>query len=232
MNILNIDMLDSLKYIPEGSVDLILTDLPYGTTQCKWDEVIPFEKMWNIFNRVIKPNGVIVLFGSEPFSSRLRLSNIKAFKYDWVWNKVQATGFLNANKQPLRSHELIHVFYNSKSTYNPQKTVGHIHKKAYRGSKNQTEVYNHVKNSSMYDSSERFPISIQVFPKDTQKSSLHPTQKPVALCEYLIRTYTNPGDQVFDATMGSGTTAIACLNERRSFIGVENDVEIFEVAKK
>lgn len=217
--------------IPDKSVDMILTDLPYGTTQCKWDSIIPFEPLWQQYNRIIKDNGAIVLFGTEPFSSHLRLSNLKNYKYDWIWDKVKGTGFLNAKKQPMRNHELISVFYKKQCTYNPQKTLGHVKKKSYRRKELQTDVYGEMKNDYTYESTERYPRSIQVFSTDTQKSSLHPTQKPVALCEYMIKTYTNEGDLILDSCMGSGTTGVAAKNLGRRFIGIELDEKYFEIAK-
>lgn len=217
--------------IPDKSVDMILTDLPYGTTQCKWDSIIPFEPLWQQYNRIIKDNGAIVLFGTEPFSSHLRLSNLKNYKYDWIWDKVKGTGFLNAKKQPMRNHELISVFYKKQCIYNPQKTQGHIKKKSYRRKELQTDVYGEMKNDYTYESTERYPRSIQVFSTDTQNSSLHPTQKPVALCEYMIKTYTNEGDLILDSCMGSGTTGVAAKNLGRRFIGIELDEKYFEIAK-
>ena len=217
--------------IPDKSVDMILTDLPYGTTQCKWDSIIPFEPLWQQYNRIIKDNGAIVLFGTEPFSSHLRLSNLKNYKYDWIWDKVKGTGFLNAKKQPMRNHELISVFYKKQCTYNPQKTQGHTKKKSYRRKELQTDVYGEMKNDYTYESTERYPRSIQIFSTDTQNSSLHPTQKPVALCEYMIKTYTNSGDTVLDSCMGSGTTGVAAKNLGRRFIGIELDEKYFEIAK-
>lgn len=225
------DCLELMKDIPDKSVDMILTDLPYGTTQCKWDTIIPFEPLWQQYNRVIKDNGAIVLFGTEPFSSHLRLSNLKKYKYDWIWDKVKGTGFLNAKKQPMRNHELISVFYKKQCTYNPQKTLGHVKKKSYRRKELQTDVYGEMKNDYTYESTERYPRSIQVFSTDTQNSSLHPTQKPVALCEYMIKTYTNSGDTVLDSCMGSGTTGVAAKNLGRKFIGIELDEKYFEIAK-
>lgn len=225
------DCLELMKDIPDKSVDMILTDLPYGTTQCKWDTIIPFESLWQQYNRVIKDNGAIVLFGTEPFSSHLRLSNLKKYKYDWIWDKVKGTGFLNAKKQPMRNHELISVFYKKQCIYNPQKTQGHIKKKSYRRKELQTDVYGEMKNDYTYESTERYPRSIQVFSTDTQNSSLHPTQKPVALCEYMIKTYTNEGDLILDSCMGSGTTGVAAKNLGRRFIGIELDEKYFEIAK-
>ena len=225
------DCLELMNDIPEKSVDCIITDLPYGTTQCKWDTIIPFEPLWKQYNRIIKDNGAIVLFGTEPFSSHLRLSNLKNYKYDWIWDKVKGTGFLNAKRQPMRNHELISVFYKKQCTYNPQKTYGHKMKKSYRSKDLQTDVYGEMKNDYTYESTERYPRSIQVFSTDTQNSSLHPTQKPVALIEYLIKTYTNDGELVFDSCMGSGTTGVACINTNRRFIGIELDNNYFEIAK-
>lgn len=218
--------------ISDKSIDMILCDLPYGTTQCKWDSIIPFEPLWEQYERVIKDNGAIVLFGCEPFSSHLRLSNLKIYKYDWVWDKVKGTGFLNAKRQPMRNHEFVCVFYKKQCTYNPQKTMGHNRKQSYRSKDLQTDVYGEMKNDYTYDSTERYPRSIQVFSTDTQNSSLHPTQKPVALCEYLIKTYTNEGETVLDNCMGSGTTAVAAINTNRNYIGFELDKDYFDIANK
>lgn len=228
--IYNEDCLEGMNRIPNGSVDAIICDLPYGTTQSKWDIVIPFEPLWEQYKRVIKDNGAIVLFGSEPFSSHLRLSNIKWYKYDWVWDKVKGTGFLNARKQPMRNHELISVFYKKQCTYNPQKTVGHERKRTFRSKTLQTEVYGTMNKDYYYDSTERYPRSIQVFSTDTQNCSLHPNQKTVALLEYLIRTYTNEGEIILDNCIGSGTTAVACINTNRNFIGFEKEREYYNIA--
>ena len=230
-SILHGDCLDIMKSIASGSVDMILCDLPYGTTACKWDIIIPFDLLWEQYERVIKPNGAIVLFGAEPFSSYLRLSNINLFKYDWIWDKIKGTGFLNAKKQPMRNHETISVFYKNQCTYNPQKTYGHKKKKSFRAKHHQTDVYGDMNNDYLYESSERYPRSIQEFSTDTQNSSLHPTQKPVALFEYLIKTYTNEGQLVLDNCAGSGTTGVACLNTGRRFILIEKDNEYYELCK-
>lgn len=224
------DCLEKMKLIEDKSVDMILCDLPYGKTQCKWDIIIPFELLWEQYNRIIKDNGAIVLFGTEPFSSHLRLSNLKNYKYDWIWDKVKGTGFLNAKRQPMRNHELISVFYKKQCTYNPQKTYGHKKKKSYRSRDHHTDVYGEMNQNYLYESTERYPRSIQVFSTDTQNSSLHPTQKPVALLEYLIRTYTNEGDIVLDNCMGSGSTGVACVHTNRSFIGIELDDVYFSIA--
>ncbi|WP_285945858.1 DNA-methyltransferase [Thomasclavelia cocleata] len=226
------DCLELMDNISDKSIDCIITDLPYGTTQCKWDTIIPFEPLWKQYNRIIKDNGAIVLFGTEPFSSHLRLSNLKNYKYDWIWDKVKGTGFLNAKKQPMRNHELISVFYKKQCTYNPQKTYGHKMKKSYRSKDLQTEVYGEMKNDYTYESTERYPRSIQVFSTDTQNSSLHPTQKPVALIEYLIKTYTNEGEIILDSCAGSMTTGIAAINTNRKVICIENDNGIFNVGRK
>lgn len=230
--IYNEDCLEGMKKIDDKSIDMILCDLPYGTTQCKWDTIIPFEPLWKQYERIIKDNGAIVLFGSEPFSSQLRLSNLKLYKYDWIWDKVKGTGFLNAKRQPMRNHEIISVFYKKQCLYNPQKTTGHNRKQSYRSKDLQTDVYGEMKNDYTYDSTERYPRSIQVFSTDTQNSSLHPTQKPVALCEYLIKTYTNEGDLILDNCMGSGTTAIAAINTNRNFIGFELDTTYYNLANE
>lgn len=234
VNLMHGDCLELMKNIPDGSVDLVLTDPPYGTTACKWDSVIPFEPMWEQLNRIIKKNGAIVLFGSEPFSSALRVSNIKHFKYDWYWQKTTPTGFLNAKKQPLRNVETISVFYSKQPTYNPQKTYGHKRKISLAKHKQnckKAEEYNDYGLAS-YDSTERYPTQILQYKTDRQKSALHPTQKPVALLEYLIRTYTSEGETVLDFTMGSGSTGVACVNTNRRFIGIELDPGYFDIATK
>ena len=223
------DCLELMKDIKTGSIDMILCDLPYGTTQCKWDTIIPFDLLWAEYSRIIKDDVAIVLTGAEPFSSYLRISNIKYYKYDWIWDKVKGTGFLNAKKQPMRNHELASVFYKKQCTYNPQKTKGHIKKESFRAKHHQTDVYGDMNNDYTYSSTERYPRSIQVFSTDTQNSSLHPTQKPVALFEYFIKTYTNEGEIVLDNTAGSFTTAIACLNTNRNYICMEKEEKYFDI---
>lgn len=230
--IYNEDCLEGMKRIDDKSIDCIICDLPYGTTQCRWDVIIPFEPLWEQYNRIIKDNGAIVLFNTEPFGSSLRLSNIKNYKYDWIWDKVKGTGFLNAKRQPMRNHELISVFYKKQCTYNPQMTHGHKLKKSYRSKDFQTDVYGEMKNDYIYESTDRYPRSIQVFLTDTQNSSLHPTQKPVALIEYLIRTYTNKGELILDNCIGSGTTAIAAINTGRNYIGFEKDNTYFNITNQ
>jgi DNA modification methylase len=229
--LMNGDCLELMKSIPDNSVDLILCDLPYGTTACKWDIVIPFEKLWEQYLRIAKNSTPIVLFGSEPFSSHLRLSNPGIFKYDWIWEKGNATGHLNAKKQPMKAHETISVFYRQQAGYHPIKTIGHELKTATRVDYN-TEVYNKQTKVTHYSSTERYPRSVLKFSSDKQMSKFHPTQKPLALLEYLIKTYTNEGQLVLDNTMGSGSTGVACVNSNRKFIGMEKDKKYFEIAKK
>ena len=222
------DCLEKMKDISDGSIDLILTDPPYGTTACKWDSVIPFEPMWEQLKRIIKPDGAIVLFGSEPFSSALRMSNIKNYKYDWVWDKKIPSGMSYARFQPMRQHELISVF-NSK-TYYPQMTKRDKPIKA--GGMTKGETTNNQKLVALkktYDY--KNPTSIIIEDK-IRKGSLHPTQKPVPLMEYLIKTYTNESETVLDFTMGSGSTGVACVNTNRNFIGIELDSEYFKIAEK
>lgn len=218
------DCLELMKDIPDGSVDLVLTDPPYGTTACKWDSVIPFEPMWEQLNRIIKPNGAICLFGSEPFSSTLRMSNIKHFKYDWIWQKSNVMGFLNAKKRPLKETENISVF-NSK-VYYPQGLEINEKGKNRRGKQTETLGKYELINKSEY---KNYPRTILQFKSER---GYHPTQKPVALLEYLIRTYTNEGETVLDFTMGSGSTGVACVHTNRNFIGIEIEEEYFDIAKK
>ena len=224
----NGDCLEVMKGIPDGSVDCVITDPPYGTTACKWDTVIPFDLMWEQLNRIIKPNGAIVIFGSEPFSSALRMSNIKNYKYDWYWDKGQGTGFLNSKKMPLKSVENISVFQ-SRINYNPQMRTGFKPYSIKQGN-TKTENYGKQTGALTVSTGERFPLTLIRFNRDRQK--LHPTQKPVALLEYLIKTYTQEGETVLDFTMGSGSTMIACLNTNRKGIGIELDKHYFDIATK
>jgi len=226
------DCLERMKEIPDGSVDMILADPPYGTTACKWDSVIDFDLMWVELKRIIKPNGAIVLFGSEPFSSALRMSNIKQYKYDWIWDKKIPSGMCNAKIMPMKQSELISIFINGKNFYYPimeerpkplkgGKIYGNSLSAGNGGLKSiDTKVYTH-----------KYPTTHLVFDK-IRKGSLHPTQKPVALMEYLIKTYTQEGETVLDFVMGSGTTGVACKNTGRKFIGIEKDAGYFEIASK
>lgn len=222
------DCLELMKDIPDGSVDLVLTDPPYGTTACKWDSVIPFEPMWEQLNRIIKLNGAICLFGSEPFSSYLRMSNIKNFKYDWIWNKKLAGNGILAKKQPLKIHEIVSVFHSG--IYMPQMTKGRYRKKM--GLK-ESEIAGGNSYANQTENDLYYPKSILEYGiGNMRKCRLHPTQKPIDLLEYLIRTYTNEGETVLDFTMGSGSTGVACVNTNRRFIGIELDDKYFEIAKQ
>ena len=229
----NGDCLELMKNIPDKSIDMILCDLPYGTTACKWDTVIPFEPLWEQYNRIIKDNGTIALFGSEPFSSALRMSNIKYYRYDLIWEKNNAGNFQLAKKQFLKYHENISVFYKKQPTYNPQGIIklekpiiqsnkGKAGKLGHLGSEKKREVY-----SQEYTN---YPKSILRFARPSKP--LHPTQKPVELLEYLIKTYTIEGEVVLDNCMGSGSTGVACLNTNRKFIGMELDNNYFNTAKE
>ena len=228
----NGDCLELMKNIPDGSVDLVLTDPPYGTTACKWDSVIPFEPMWEQLNRIIKPNGAICLFGSEPFSSALRMSNIKNFKYDWIWEKEQGVGFQLVKYRPLIKCENISVFCKKTPTYFPIKTklekVIRINRKAGSNGKSETSPLKYS-DERVSEYSERYPTNLIKFKRDKGK---HPTQKPVALLEYLIKTYTNEGETVLDFTCGSGSCGVACINTNRNFIGIELDKGYFDIAEK
>ena len=216
------DCLERMKEIPSGSVDMILADPPYGTTACKWDSVIPFEPMWEQLKRVIKPNGAIVLFGSEPFSSALRMSNIKQYKYDWVWEKSRFANQMLAKIQPLKIHELLHVFSSGKVQYNPQGLI-EVNKVTKQGKKVTDNNGGGVRKSEYMQTHTNYPRSILRF--KSESNTVHSTQKPVPLLEYLIKTYTNEGDLVLDNTAGSGTTAIAAENTGRKWICIEQNEE-------
>lgn len=225
------DCLELMKEIPDGSVDMILTDLPYGITAAPFDKRIPFEPMWEHFKRVTKKNAAIVLFSQMPFGAELIMSNRKMFRYEWIWEKLIAVGFYNANKMPLRCHENILIFYGALPTYNPQFSEGKLY------------VRNHsLTRQTIYQKSERIPTvnDGRRYPRDVQKFAtaygrrrlFHPTEKPVDLLEYLIKTYTNEGETVLDATMGSGSTGVAAINTGRNFIGIEKEQNFFEIAEK
>ena len=223
------DCLELMKDIPDKSVDMILCDLPYGTTACKWDSVIPFEPLWEQYKRIIKDNGAIVLFGSEPFSTELRHSNLKMFKYDWIWEKEQGANFMLCKYQPYKVHEIISVFSKKTHLYIPQMTEG---KPYVSGKGTSGDITNNVIKVQTKNEGKRYPRSIQRFNTDKSKGSLHPTQKPVALLEYLIKTYTNEGETVLDNCMGSGSTGVACMNTGRKFIGIELDEKYYDIAKQ
>ena len=226
-----------MKDISDKSIDLILCDLPYGTTRNSWDEVIPFDKLWAQYNRIIKDNGAILLFAQGKFYVNLVSSNMKMFRYDLVWDKELISGFLNAKRMPLRRHEQVAVFYKHLPTYNPQFTQGKpLHSKgtAYQTKELTNNNYGDFKatDDDRAGSTEKYPISIIKFQKPHPSVCVHPTQKPIELLEYLIKTYTNEGDTVLDNCMGSGSTGVACVNTNREFIGMELDEKYFNIAKE
>jgi len=221
-----------MKDIPNGSVDMILCDLPYGTTACKWDTIIPFEPLWEQYKRIIKDNGAIVLFGSEPFSSKLRMSNMNMYGYDWIWEKDQGSNFFMANKQPLKNYETVSVFYKHQVSYTPQMIPVD---KTWVKNDTGNNIIQHLnvaekKQNRMSKGCVRYPKAIIKF--NRIRDGLHPTQKPVALLEYLIRTYTNEGDMVLDNCMGSGSTCVAAINTNRHYIGIEKEHRYFDIAQE
>ena len=226
------DCLELMKNIPDGSADMVLCDLPYGTTRNNWDSIIPLDRLWEGYKRVIKENGAIVLFSAEPFTSLLITSNIQWFRYDLIWSKTQGSDFLNANRKPLRSHENICVFYKKQPTYNPQKTDG----RPYKAKSGETTSTNFGKfNGNHYTENKdgkRCPLSVLRFSGEHNRGKQHPTQKPTDLLEWLIKTYTNDGETVVDNCMGSGSTGVACVNTSRHFIGIELDEGYFDIAKE
>ena len=224
------DCLERMKEIPSGSVNLVLVDLPYATTQNKWDSMLNLEEMWLQLDRICKPNTAKLMFAQTPFDKILGCSNLKELKYEWIWEKTTATGHLNAKKMPMKAHENILVFYKSLPTYNPQKTVGHKPANSYTKHQDDGSNYGETKvGISGGGQTDRYPRSVQVFKTDKQKVSLHPTQKPVALLEYLIKTYTNEGETVLDFTAGSFSTGVACVNTNRKFIGIEMEEKYFNI---
>lgn len=227
------DCLDILPEIEANTIDFVLTDMPYGITRNDWDNLIDLNDLWKQLMRVVKRNGAIVLFSSGMFTAKLMTSNPSMWRYNLIWNKTHSTGFLNAKKMPMRAHEDICVFYQKLPTYNPQMTIGERKVSAawHQGKSKKSMNYGDY-GASSYDSTERYPTSVLGFTSDKQHCSLHPTQKPVALCEWLIRTYTNKGETVLDFTMGSGTTGVACANTRRNFIGIEINQDYFRLAEK
>jgi DNA modification methylase len=231
------DCLERMKEIPNGSVDMILCDPPYGTTSCKWDSVIPLDKMWVELKRVIKVNGAVVMTAVDPFTCILGASNIKELKYKWVWNKTRATGHLNAKKMPMKNIEDILVFYSAQPLYNPQglievdRTVHNSMSHSLRGKTTDptSTVTGSIRFEAYKQTATNYPRQLLQFP--SEGATVHPTQKPVTLMEYLIKTYTNEQETILDFTMGSGTTGVACVNTKRTFIGIEQDEKYFEVAK-
>ena len=221
------DCLEGMKHIPDGSIDAIICDLPYGTTACAWDSIIPFDQLWEQYKRIIKRGAPIVLFAQQPFASVLGMSNLPWFKYEWIWEKDNSTGFLHANQMPLKIHENILVFYKELPTYNPQGVVANK-RKVRRG---------HLGDNYLHSTSDEYQSEFENYPKDLlqfdkDQDAFHPTQKPVDLLRYLIRTYSNEGDTILDNCMGSGTTAVACIKEKRHFIGFELNKEYFDKACK
>jgi len=230
------DCLDIMPMIPDQSIDAIITDPPYGTTACKWDSVIPLESMWEHLKRVIKPNGAIVLTASQPFTTTLISSNMKMFRYEWIWEKSIPTGVFSAKYMPTKKHENVLIFAKERTTYNP---IMEKRENAHSTGKGGTREYNtehHTKKiiQGSWDKYKdgRYPTSVKLFKSVPRHKSTHPTQKPVALMEYLIKTYTNEGETVLDFAAGSGTTGVACKNLNRKFIGIEKDEKYFEIAKK
>lgn len=241
IKLLHGDCLELMKDIPDGSVDMVLTDPPYGTTACKWDSVIPLGPMWERLHKLVKDNGAIVLFGSEPFSSALRMSNIKEYKYDWYWHKNKPSGAMLAKKMPMRAIENICIFYVSMPTYNPQMVertedeLKRLSKKSVLTVGTDVDGRSWGKSGNREDNKFKYPknvINIKTVFNRSKEKVAHPTQKPVPLMEYLIKTYTNEGETVLDFTMGSGSTGVACVNTNRNFIGIELDEDYFEIAKK
>lgn len=231
--ILQGDCLELMKQIPAGSIDMIWSDLPYQSTQNHWDYMIDLDQMWEQYHRIIKDNGCIALWGQAPFSHILAMSNLQNFKYEWVIEKTKATGHLNAKKMPMKAHENVLIFYKKLPIYNPQMTEGHTPVHNYTKHTTDGSCYGATKvGISGGGSTQRYPRDVLKFKWDTQKSNLHPTQKPIEACEYFIKTYTNDNDVVFDGCMGSGTTGVAALNLGRKFIGMELDEKYFEIAKE
>ena len=232
MKLINGDCIEEMALLPANSIDLILTDPPYGTTACKWDSVIPFEPMWAEIWRVLKPNGVVALFGSEPFSSKLRVSQLKYYKYDWIWDTVnKITNYFHAKNMPMRQHEIISIFCKKKCNYYP--TMIDVNYKTRKFKKNKSENYYTASNLDINrDVKKGYPRTILSIKGRLTTSQLHPTQKPVALLEYLIKTYTLENETVLDFTMGSGSTGVACMNLNRKFIGIEKGEKYFDIAKE
>ena len=223
------DCIEIMKDIADKSIDLILCDLPYGTTQAKWDVLIPYEDLWKAYERIIKDNGAIVLFSQPPFNMILGCSNLKLFRYEWIWEKTKATGHLNANRMPMKAHENILVFYKKLPVYNPQMRLSDHRFGEIAKSGHGSPLYGKQRQTQYVFSGKFYPIDIIIFSKDDEKQ-VHPTQKPLDLLKYMIKTYTNPGQLVLDNCMGSGNTGVACAYTGRNFIGIEKDEEFFKIA--
>ena len=231
MKLLHGDCLELMSSLADNSVDLICCDMPYGTTNCKWDTTIDLKQLWEHYERITKDTAAILLFAQTPFDKVLGCSNLTDLRYEIIWEKTSATGHLNAKKMPMKAHENILVFYKKLPTYNPQKTTGHVRKTSKTGRTYDSDCYGDESAKPFYDSTDRYPRSVQVFATDKQKSKLHHTQKPLALIEWLIRTYSNEADTVLDNCMGSGTTGKACQNLNRDFIGIELNAEYFGICE-
>lgn len=230
LRLYNGDCLKIMKDIKDKSVDFIYTDLPYATTQNSWDILIPLEPLWAEYSRILKDNGCVALWSQMPFSAQLVMSNPNDFRYEWIIEKTKGTGFLNAKRMPMKCHENVLIFYKKLPTYNPQKTTGHTPVHAF--TKHSTDGTNYGKTHSVSGggSTERYPRDVIQFKWDTQKSAVHPTQKPISAAEYFIKTYTNEGDTVLDSCMGSGSTGVACARLGRNFIGIEKDEKYFNIS--
>lgn len=242
------DCFNVFPKIPDASIDMILCDLPYGTTKCKWDVIIPFEPMWQQLKRIIKENGVIALFGTQPFTAKLIVSNLKMYKYDWLWKKDKAANWMFGNKMPLKIYENISVFYEKQPTYNPQKIINPKGPSKRHLYKNPSKITNHIRDimgegwkettmddtqnyhGANYEPDKLLPTT-EIYCAREQRDKVHPTQKPVKLLEYLIKTYTNKGETVLDFAMGSGSTGVACIRLNRKFIGMESEQKYFDIAK-
>lgn len=228
------DCLDVMpKMIDSASIDMILCDLPYGTTNCRWDSPIDLRRLWAEYERIIKDSGAILLFAQTPFDKVLGSSNLSLLRYEWIWEKSSATGHLNAKKMPMKAHENILVFYKKLPKYNPRKTIGHKRKistKAHKRNCKESDIYNKNQTLTSYDSTERYPRSVQQFSSDKQLSNYHSTQKPLALIKYFIETYTDEGDIILDNACGSGTVGIGAEELNRNYILIEKDVEIYKNA--
>ncbi len=240
MNILhNDDMFNIFPKIESKSINMIFADFPYETTNCSWDTPIDLDAFWRESNRILVDNGIVIATAQFPFTAKLAMSNIKYLRYEWIWEKTQATGYLNSKRMPMKSHENILVFYKKLPTYNPQMTTGHVRKvssaknraKCIIRRNNTDNIYNNEYPDKVndYDSTDRYPRDVIKFASDKQKSKLHKTQKPLGLLEYLIKTYTNEGDIVLDPCFGSNTTGLACKNLNRSYIGIEKDINFFNI---
>lgn len=229
------DTIEQMKLIPDKSIDFICCDLPYGTTQNKWDSVIDLNLLWEQYKRIIKENGAIVLTAQTPFDKVLGCSNLEMLKYEWIWRKSRPTGHLNANKMPMKAHENILVFYKKPPTFNKQMTIGkpnHVKDGSIRKSKATNNNYGHFENVVQKSTNLKNPITVLEFSQQDPNKILHPTQKPIDLMEYLINTYTNENETVLDNTFGSCTTGIACINTNRNFIGIENNMNYFNISLK